>query len=348
LKSNLVEQIICPQCHTNFSLKVRKKLKEDIIQGTLICTNKHEFPIIRGIPRLVSDKQKDFVKTEDAFSSKWRNFNKTYHNKKWIDGQKKWFLERFGWKSISKLNDFLKTRSKILDAGTGVGNSAKLFSSNSKAQVFAIDASESIEFAYKKYGKTQNIHFLQADIRKLPFKNNFFDFICSDQVLHHTKDTESSFKKLSKLLTKKGVISIYVYRKKGPLREFADDHIRESTIKMTEKQCMEFSENMALLGKSLSQLKKKIVIKEDIPLLKIKAGTYDVQRFLYWNFLKCWWSPDVPFAQSVATNFDWYYPKFAYRHSEKEVRKWFKDIKLKIIHFNEIESGFSINGKKLA
>ena len=346
MKSNLVEQIICPQCHTNFSLKVRKKLKEDIIQGTLICTNKHEFPIIRGIPRLVSDKQKDFVKTEDAFSSKWRNFNKTYHNKKWIDGQKKWFLERFGWKSISKLNDFLKTRSKILDAGTGVGNSAKLFSSNSKAQVFAIDASESIEFAYKKYGKIQNIHFLQADIRKLPFKNNFFDFICSDQVLHHTKNTESSFKKLSKLLTKKGIISIYVYRKKGPLREFADNHIRKSTINMTEKQCMEFSKNMALLGKSLSQLKKKITIKEDIPLLKIKAGTYDVQRFLYWNFLKCWWSPDVPFEQSVATNFDWYYPKFAYRHSEKEVKKWFKDLKLKISHFNEIESGFSINAIK--
>ena len=30
----------------------------------------------------------------------------------------------------------------------------------------------------------------------------------------------------------------------------------------------------------------------------------------------------------------------------KEVRKWFKDVKLKIVHFNEIESGFSVNGKK--
>ena len=151
---------------------------------------------------------------------------------------------------------------------------------------------------------------------------------------------------LSKLLAKKGIISIYVYRKKGPLREFADDHIRESTIKMTEKQCMGFSKNMAQLGKSLSEIKKKITIKEDIPLLQIKAGTYDVQRFLYWNFLKCWWSPDVPFDQSVATNYDWYYPKFAYRHSEKEVKKWFKDVKLKITHFNEIESGFSVSGKK--
>ena len=145
-----------------------------IIEGTLTCPKRHNFSIIRSIPRLVSDKQKDFVKTEDAFSSKWRHFNKTYHNKKWVDGQKKWFLERFGWKTLTKLNNFLKTRTKILDAGTGVGNSAKLFSSNSNSQVFAIDASESIEFAFKKYGNTKNIHFLQADIRKLPFKKNFF------------------------------------------------------------------------------------------------------------------------------------------------------------------------------
>ena len=173
MKSDLVEQIVCPECHTNFSLKIKKKQKDETIEGILTCSKKHRFSVIRGIPRLVSDKQKDFVKTEDAFSSKWRHFNKTYHNKKWIEDQKRWFLERFGWKSISKLNGFLKTRSKILDAGTGVGNSAKLFSSNSNAQVFGIDASESIEFAYKKYGKIRNIHFLQADIRKLPFKKNF-------------------------------------------------------------------------------------------------------------------------------------------------------------------------------
>ena len=85
-----------------------------------------------------------------------------------------------------------------MDADTGIGNSAKLFSANPKSQVFAIDASESIDFAYTKYGKTSNIHFLQADLRRLPFRKQFFDFICSDQVLHHTKDTETSFKNLTK------------------------------------------------------------------------------------------------------------------------------------------------------
>ena len=346
MKRILVQYLICPICAKGFKIKPLKKNNAEILEGVLICSSYHKFLIKRGIPRLVVDKSSDFIKTESAFSSKWQKYNKTYHSKVWFEDQRKWFLERFGWKSLSNFNKFLKTRKKILDAGTGVGNSAKLFSTNPNVEVFAIDASDSIEFAYKKYGKVPNVHFLQADIRKLPFKKKFFDFICSDQVLHHTKDSETSFKILTKLLAKKGIISIYVYKIKGPIREFSDDYIRKYTVKMTEKECIEFSKDMALLGKNLSKINKKITIPRNIPVLQIKAGTYDVQRFFYWNFLKCFWSNKVPFDQSVATNFDWYFPKYASRHTPKQVRKWFKDAKIRITHFNEIESGISVNGKK--
>jgi len=346
MKPELVEYLICPKCASQFSLFSNKSEKNEIISGILKCSKNHKFDIKLGIPRLVVDSENDFIKTEFAFSSKWKKFNKTYHNKKWYDSQKKWFLERFGWNNISNFNNFLKSKKFILDAGTGIGNSAHLFSNNKKSQVFAIDASESVIFAYKKYGKLPNVHFIQTDIRKLPFKKKFFDFICSDQVLHHTKDTQSSFKYLTKFLQKAGTISIYVYKKKGPIREFSDDHIRKFAIDMSEKECMKLSKDMALLGKSLSKLNKKIKIHSDIPVLGIKAGVYDVQRFIYWNFLKCWYSDDVPFEQSIATNFDWYFPKYAYRHTPKEVKKWFKDVKLKITHFNEIDSGINVIGIK--
>ena len=317
------------------------------MDGLLVCDNKHKFKINKGIPRFVVDKEKNFVKTEDAFSSKWEKYNTYYHDKKWFLKQQNWFVSRFGWKTLKNLNNFLKTRHRILDAGTGIGNSAKLFSANPKAEIFAIDASSSIDFAYKRYGNVSNVHFLQADLRNLPFRKNFFDFICSDQVLHHTKDTETSFKYLTKFLENKGLISIYVYNRKGPMREFADDYIRSRTIKMSEKECVEFSKDMTYLGRSLAKLKKKITIPRDIELLKIKAGTYDVQRFFYWNFLKCFWAEDGNFERSVGVNFDWYFPKFAYRHTPKEVNKWFSDVNVKITHFNEIESGISVTGTKL-
>lgn len=346
MKPSLVEYLLCPKCTSKFSLFSKKTEKNEVITGILKCTKNHKFDIKFGIPRLVVDSENDFVKTESAFSSKWKKFNKTYHNKRWYDGQKNWFLARFGWNTLSNFNKFLKSKKFILDAGTGVGNSAHLFSHNKKSQVFAIDASESIIFAYKKYGTLPNVHFIQTDIRKLPFKKGFFDFICSDQVLHHTKDTQTSFKYLTKFLQKYGTISIYVYKKKGPIREFSDDHIRKFTVDMTEKECMTLSKDMALLGKALSKLNKKIKITSDIPVLGIKAGIYDVQRFIYWNFLKCWYSDDVPFEQSIATNYDWYFPKYAYRHTPNEVKKWFKDVNIKIFHFNEIESGISVNGVK--
>ncbi len=176
--------------------------------------------------------------------------------KKWFEFQRNWFLERFQWKTLDSFNKFLLTKHHILDAGTGLGNSANFLSTNKQALVFAIDASESVDFAYKKYGAASNIHFLQADLRQLPFKKSFFDFVYSDQVLHHTKNTETSFKYLTKFLKKVGYISIYVYNKKAPIREFADDYIRSKTTKMSVNDCVEFSKDMTILGKSLSGLKK--------------------------------------------------------------------------------------------
>ena len=92
---------------------------------------------------------------------------------------------------------------------------------------------------------------------------------------------------MTKFLNQDGEISIYVYNKKSLIREFFDDHIRETTVNMSFSDCMKFSKDMALLGKSLSKLKNKITITNDIHVLGIKSGTYDVQRFIYWHFLKC-------------------------------------------------------------
>jgi len=336
---------VCPICSNSFNLKTKSEINFEIIEGELICKNNHKFQIHFGIPRLVIGKKKDSTKTEKAFSAKWKKYHKTYHDAKWIALQKKWFLDRFGWKNISEFKKFLNSRRHILEAGTGMGNTASLLSSNKQAQVFAIDISDGIEFAYRKYGTAKNIHFLQADLQKMPFKKRFFDFIFSDQVLHHTNNTQKSFKILTKYLQKKGIISIYIYKKKGPIREFTDDYIRKSSTKMTEKECIELSKELSYLGENLAKIKKKIKIPRDIKLLKIKAGTYDIQRFIYWNFIKCWWSEDVPFEQSVATNFDWYFPKFAFRHTPNEIKKWFRASKIKITYFKEIESGISIPGK---
>ena len=346
LKQKLLDFLVCPTCRKSINVRIKKKIGTEIIEGTILCHHcKDNFKITKGIPRFVVDKTKDFVKTEEAFSAKWKKHHKNHQEKDWVDFQRKWFLDRYGWKTKKIFDDFLNTKNMILDAGTGIGNSAKFLSTNKNSQVIALDASDSIDFAYSKYGKLPNVHFIQADLRQLPFKRNFFDYIYSDQVLHHTKNTGTSFKYLTKFLTNSGHISIYVYNKKAPVREYVDDYIRKKTVKMSTSECTEFSKQMAYLGKSLAKLNKKIKIPQNIPILGVKAGEYDVQRFIYWHFLKCFWDESDNFERSVGVNFDWYSPKFAFRHSPKEVRTWFKDAKLKIVNFKEIESGISVTGK---
>jgi uncharacterized protein YbaR (Trm112 family) len=61
MKPSILEHIICPTCRSDFKLLTKSKLKNEIKEGTLICTKcNHKFKITKGIPRFVVDMTKDF------------------------------------------------------------------------------------------------------------------------------------------------------------------------------------------------------------------------------------------------------------------------------------------------
>jgi hypothetical protein len=84
----------------------------------------------------------------------------------------------------------------------------------------------------------------------------------------------------------------------------------------------------------------------DIPMLNIKGGNYDLQRFIYWNFIKCFWRDDWGIKVSDATNFDWYSPSNAKRYSEEEFKKMIEDNTLDIVTFHKEEACYSGRFKK--
>jgi len=99
---------------------------------------------------------------------------------------------------------------------------------------------------------------------------------------------------------------------------------------------MELSEQLTLLGKILSELKIKINV-PNIPLLGIKGGEWDLQRFIYYNFIKCYWNKELGWEASVMTNYDWYAPSLAYRYSEEEFKKMIKNSGLEVVYFFQDE-----------
>ena len=49
-------------------------------------------------------------------------------------------------------------------------------------------------------------------------------------------------------------------------------------------------EALTKLGRSLSAITQPLVIEDDVPELGSSPGTYDLQRFVYYNLFKCFWN----------------------------------------------------------
>ena len=49
-----------------------------------------------------------------------------------------------------------------------------------------------------------------------------------------------------------------------------------------------------------------------------QGGRQDLQRFIYWNFIKCFWNEELGHEASVSGNFDWYAPSLAFRYTQEE------------------------------
>jgi ubiquinone/menaquinone biosynthesis C-methylase UbiE len=336
MKEEFIKYLVCPICGTDFKAESKEIEKERVKNAILNCQNKHSFKIINFIPRLVPEiKEAGKKKTINSFAQKWEK-NKDYALKV-AKFQREWYLRRYGFNGEKEFNNFLKDFKFILEAGCGVGKDTAFFANNTEGIVFAVDISSAVDHAYLNHKNLNNAIFVQADITNLPFRDNFFDFISCDQVIHHTPNTSKTFAHLIKKTKPKGKLGIYVYKVKGPIREFCDDYIRSKATKLSFEECYKLCEPITKLGKALSDLKVEFDVPEDIPILKIKKGKYDLQRFFYYNVLKCFWNDDFDYPTNVSINADWYNPEHAHRHTKEEIEGWCKDNNVSLLYLDEKE-----------
>jgi len=284
--------------------------------------------------------------TNKVFSEKWAKYEKTEEKEKLYKMQKKWYLKLYGFESENDLANFLKTKKYIFDAGCGLGYKAKWFADLSPDSiVIGMDFSDACIIAANNYKDTRNLYFIKGDIAKTPFKDNVIDYVNCDQVIMHTEFPEITFSELTRIIKKGGEFACYVYAKKALPRELLDDYFRTYSKKLTNDQLWELSNQLTELGKRLSELNVEIDV-PDIPLLGIKGGKQDIQRFIYWNFIKCFWNKELGWDTSVTVNFDWYSPSNAKRYSEKEFKNIIKANSLKIEYFHKEEACYSGRFKK--
>jgi SAM-dependent methyltransferase len=298
------------------------------------------FPIIDGIPDFTGRTDAGQEQTSRSFGFKWT------HQPEWGFRPEHQPVMRAFWTEIFDLQDWSELEAMfrdrvVLDAGCGSGASLNQFADWPRS-IAAVDISEAVYVCRNRFAERANIAFARADLMRLPFPERAFDLIWSAGVLHHTPNTFESLRALVRHLSSGGRVIFYVYVKKAPLREYADDLVRQQIAHLAADEAWRRMEAITMLGRSLSALGVDLVIERDVPELGFKAGRYDLQRFVYYHIFKCYWNDGMPFDDNVHVNFDWYHPVYAHRHTPEEVRGWLGTLNLVAERFKVSDSGIGV------
>ncbi len=294
----------------------------------------------------MSDKEQ----TKYSFQEKWKSASQ-FQNKgsaSFDTDTLDWILTRNGFRNMDDFSVFLKQFPVVLDAGCGNGRILKLLAelSESKQLLYGIDLAAA-EIARDNLRGNTNVFVVAGDLVDYSSFEKVCrpDFIYCQEVLHHTSEPKTSFSNLVRLLNSNGQIAIYVYKEKAPIREFTDDFVRKQIASLNHEEASQLMEQFAELGRVLSNLKIEVDIPE-VSVLGISRGKYDLQRFIYHYFMKCYWNEELSFENNTMINFDWYHPSLCSRHTVEEVRAWFSEHNLEVVHEYVDEYGITIRGKK--
>jgi SAM-dependent methyltransferase len=310
----------------------------------LVSVLGNRYPIAHGIPRFVGDVDPAQAQTADSFGYKW-----TRHaswGQRADDGALVWELwrELYGFEGPHVLERLMRDRV-VLDAGSGSGVALRRFMQWPRA-IAAADISRAIDACQDELAGRAPITFVQADLHHLPFPDASFDVVWSAGVLHHTPDTYQALAAVTRHVKQGGHIVFYVYVKKAPIREFVDDYLRRELSALPPAEAWTRLEALTAFGRSLAAIDQPLVIEQDVPELGFRAGTYNLQRFAYYNLFKCFWNDALSFDENVHVNFDWYHPAYAHRHTPEDVRGWLRRLGLVEESFFVGESGITVIARR--
>lgn len=322
--------------------------RDQLDEGMEFSLGGQAFVVRDGLPRsskLVSAAQ---AQTSETFGFKWKKVD-TFDSPASLARMREWLVERYGDLAAAPWLAEHGEQPLLIDAGCGAGMSGLelLGPLLPRIRYLGVDVSEAVDVARQRFAQRgHSCGFLQADISDLPFPWESVDLIFSEGVLHHTNSTEGALKSLARLLKPGGRFLFYVYKKKGPIREFTDDYIRDKLQPMAPDAAWKAMEPLTQLGISLGELNAEIDIPQSIDVLGIPAGRINVQRLFYWHVAKMFYRLDLSFDEMNHINFDWYAPANAARQSPEEVRDWCAESGLTIEREVVEEAGITVIARK--
>ena len=257
------------------------------------------------------DNQKDVIKNwwsnhsqdyKDDYKSEYLGINFKFLNDeeflsyiKKLDftfSKKAYFAQKKGQELFSNLitNDNLKNK-KVLEIGCGLGSHSEIFARRG-AKIFSIDLSNtSVEFTKRRL-KIQGLDgdIRQADCEDLPFKDNYFDYVWSWGVIHHTTNTELAAFEIERVLKKGGKCDIMIYNNNS-LYKYLNVYLRYGLLQLKFLKNMskqelknKYTDGKEIGGAPLSKYYSKKQFEKLFPKLRsINIHCYEQKNFLsFW------------------------------------------------------------------
>lgn len=329
MRVKLLDYLACPACRGQLDLHATATLEDSVNEGALRCSGcRSEYPVLRGIPRFVPS-----AAYAQSFSFEWRRWRRTQFDTASHQPSLKTFVASTG-RSPTELKG--KT---VLDAGCGTGRYMDLLAPLG-AEVIGIDLSLAIEVAQENLGRHSNCHFVQGDLTHPPFRKGMFDFIYSIGVLHHTPSTHAAFDSLVPIIRPGGEIALWVYalRRISEAFERFPNHVNEvlgvdSTFSIPlsrQATVKRFAKTMDQVMETSNRIQRAVTT--HLPsrwlyaLCHMAIPLYYIYRLPVFYPLrlvsKVAVHPDPEWR--VLDTFDWYSPKYQWKHTYAEVEEWFR------------------------
>lgn len=309
MKRRLLEILSSPCCGCELALSAKSEEREEILDGALVCARcGHSYPIRAGVPRLLEEPRQAGVKrTQESFAWEWNRYPGA------LPEDRALFLEE------TQIAPEAFKGKLVLDAGCGMGRYAKVALSLG-AEVVAFDLSEAcLRLAREASGP--NLHVVQGNLHKPPFKPGSFDVIYSQGVLHHTSDTHTAFLKVAALVKAGGLLSVWLYGMAGRFADFATNPIRDDR-KWIERHRRAAWGIVALrhaISDGLRAVTTRLPMKLTYALCYPITALGRVPLVKYFTF-----SVHPDFRVRLIENFDWLAPHYQYHHTKEELGAWFE------------------------
>jgi SAM-dependent methyltransferase len=241
----------------------------------------HLWPVIEGIPRFVSPEHLA------SFGLQWNRYEVAH-----ADEDRATFEAKTG-VAPGELKELT-----VLDAGCGGGRYSKI-AAEAGARVTGVDHTSAVDKAAALCRDLADVHFVQADLKRMPFPKASFDFVFSIGVLHHDVATREVFDRVAEMVKPGGRLAVWLYRRNQWWQEALNNFLRRRTTRMTAERLERWCRLGARLG-------------------AIPVVNRTLNKVVNFSAHPAW-------ENRVCDTFDWYAPQYQHHHTLAELTSWYRE-----------------------